>query len=109
MNITELFAKIENHFESEEINGEYTLQGNCIVWECNLDNKPEEITLPSEDEDEDEIQYDFDSQSTEEYLQEKYNEDLGLLEIYLDSLDEYDNWNFSEPEVMDNIISFKIF
>jgi hypothetical protein len=107
MNINELFEKIQEKFSEEELKGEFTLQGNCIVWEYNLDNNSEEIQAPVNDDDE--LTFDFEATSPEELLQEAYNEDLELLEGLLDEYEETENWTLSDSEVIDNTISFKIF
>lgn len=109
MNINELFEKLIERFGEDEIKGEFTLNGNCIIWEYNLDNNSEEIQTPISDDDEDEITFDFDAVSPEELLQEAYNEVLALLELFFDELEETDNWTFSDSDVVDNTISFKIF
>ena len=107
MTINELFEKIQDEFLPEELNGEFQLQGNCIVWTYNLDIDTEEIQTP--DEDDDESPFNFESPSTEELLQEAYDDDYDALETLLDELDEIGNWELSEPETNENIISFKIF
>jgi hypothetical protein len=53
MNISELFECIQDKFLPEDLNGEFVLQGNCIIWEYNLDNDSEEIVIPKGDDDED--------------------------------------------------------
>jgi hypothetical protein len=110
MNIKQLFERIESKFIDDEINGNYSLDGNCIVWSYDLDNCPEETSIPyiNEDGEEEEI-FDFESISTEELLQEAYDEDHELLEIFLDEIEETENWSMSEPDILDNTISFKIF
>jgi hypothetical protein len=60
-------------------------------------------------EEDEEQTFSFESLSTEELLQEAYDKDLILLEGLLDELEEYDNWTFSDPDVNENIISFRIF
>lgn len=107
MNINELFEKIQEKFGEEELKGEFTLQGNCIVWEYNLDNNSQEIPAPSDDDEE--LQFDFEATSPEELLLEVYNEDYLLIEGLLDEYEETENWTFSESEIIDNTISFKIF
>jgi hypothetical protein len=107
MNINELFEQIQDKFLPEDLNGEFTLQGNCIIWTYNLDNDSEEIDVPNEEDEEQ--TFSFESLSTEELLQEAYDKDLILLEGLLDELEEYDNWTFSDPDVNENIISFRIF
>jgi hypothetical protein len=113
MNINELFDEIQDRFLPEDLNGEFTLHGNCIVWTYDLDKDDveDEIIVPTnnKDDDEDAPLFDFESSSTEELLQEAYDEDIILIEQLLDELEESDNWLFSEPEINENIISFKIF
>jgi hypothetical protein len=108
MNINELLEKIQDKFLPEDLNGEFTVHGNCIIWEYDLDKNTEEIEAPVEDT-EDELHFDFESSSVEELLQEAYQKDLELIEGLLDELEETDNWTFSEPETIENVISFKIF
>lgn len=107
MNISELFEQIQDRFLPEELDGEFTLHGNCIIWTYNLDNDSEEIVAPNEEDEE--FNYSFDAMSSEELLQEAYDKDLALLEGLLDELEEFDNWTFSTPDISENTISFKIF
>ncbi len=107
MNINELFEIIQNKLSPEDLKGEFTLHGNCIIWTYNLDNDLNEIEIPNEDDDEQD--FGFEAQSSEELLQEAYDKDFILLEGLFDEIDESDNWSFSEPETNKNIISFKIF
>lgn len=110
MNINELFEKLQERFGEDEIKGEFSLNGNCIIWEYNLDNNSEEIQIPiSGDDDDDEITFDFEAVSPEELMLEVYNEVLGLIELFFDELEETDNWTFSDSDIVDNTISFKIF
>jgi hypothetical protein len=107
MNITELFEKIQDKFHPDDLNGEYQLQGNCIVWTYNLDEDSEEINTPGgEDEESD---YSFNSTTPEELLLAAYGEDFKLLEEFLDEIEEDGKWSFSESETGDYTISFKIF
>lgn len=108
MNISNLFEEIQNNLESEDLNGEFQLEGNCIVWTYNLKDDAEEIQI-STDDDDDEIGYSFDSSSPEELLLEAYNEDYELLIELIDNIEETDNWSFSDPDTGENTISFKIF
>ena len=108
MNINELFEKIQDKFVPEDLNGEFTLQGNCIIWSYNIINDSEEIDAPSGDED-DELNFSFESASTEELLQDAYIADSEKFEELLDELEESDNWTLSDPETIENVISFKIF
>lgn len=108
MNISELFEKLQDKFLPEEINGEFSLHGNCIIWEYNLDNDSEEISISTMDEDEEQY-FDFEASSPEEILLETHGDVLEQVEFYLDELEELDNWTISESEIVDNTISFKIF
>lgn len=107
MNISELFKQIQNKFPSEDLDGEFELHGNCIVWTYVLDNELEEITIP--DEDDDDFNYNFEAMSSEEILQETYDNVSQQIEEFLDELEEYDNWTFSNPDINENTISFRIF
>jgi len=106
MSVNELFETIQEKFSPEELEGEFVLQGNCIIWSYNLDKDSEEIELPSTDEDEEFL---FDSTSPEELLQDAFIADSEKLEGLLDELEETEYWTLSEPETNGNVISFKIF
>ena len=106
MKVNELFEKLEERFLPEDLNGEFQLQGNCIIWTYNLDNNAEDIEVPDEDDDE---MFGFEATSPAELLQDACDEDMESFKTFLDGLDEYDYWTFSEPETVGNIISFKIF
>lgn len=105
MNINELFEKIQDDFSSDELKGEFLLQGNCIIWSYNLEENTEEIDYQENDDD----YFNFEATSSEELLQEAYQEDLEKLQELLDEIEETDNWKFSDFESIENIISFKIF
>jgi hypothetical protein len=107
MNISELFEKIQDEFLPEELNGEFQLQDGSIVWTYNLNNDSEEIDYT--DNDEEDSMFNFNSTSPEELLQDAYDEDLEKVQEFLDEIEESDNWSFSDPETIENIISFKIF
>jgi len=107
MNISELFETIQDEFNSEDINGEFLLFGNVIIWSYNLTEDSEEITFLNED-DEEEI-FSFEATSSEELLQEGYQEDFDKLQEFLDGIEESDNWTFSDSEIVDDVITFKIF
>jgi hypothetical protein len=88
MNISELFEQIQDNLLSDGLlSGEFTLQGNCIVWTYNLEENSEEIDAPNEDDDE--MNFSFEAISSEELLQEAYQDDLILLEQFLDSIEEF--------------------
>jgi hypothetical protein len=106
MNINELFEIIQNRLNPEDLSGEFALHGNCIIWTYISNNDSEEIEILNDD---DESYFGFESKSSEELLQEAYDNDFALLEELLDELEENDNWSFSDSEINENIISFKIF
>ena len=105
MNINELFEEIQDEFIPEELNGEFLLQGRCIIWSYDLEDASEEIDY---DEDDDNNMFGFESMSSEELLLEAYREDLEKLQELLDEYGEIDNWTFSDTDINETIISFKI-
>jgi hypothetical protein len=108
MKINELFEEIQNNLLPEELNGEFQLQGNCIVWTYNLDDDSEEIDAPIGDDD-DESGFSFEATPPEELLQEACHKDKELLNQFFEDIEESDKWTVSEPETGDYTISFKIF
>jgi len=106
MNINELFETIQDEFLPEELNGEFLLHGNVIIWSYNLTEDSEEINYFEEEE---EDGFSFEASSSEELLQEGYREDLEHVQQFLDNIDETDNWTFSDFEIVDDVIVFKIF
>ena len=109
MNINELFEKIQDKFLPEELNGEFQLHGNCIVWTYNLENNCDEMFEPYNCDEDEELQFNFESLSSEEILQEAYDCDMLKIDGLLDELEESDDWSFSEPDINEDTISFKIF
>lgn len=105
MNINELFEEIQDEFVPEELNGEFLLQRNLIVWSYNLDDEAEEIDYNDDDEDN---MFSFEALSGEELLLEAYQEDLEKFNDLLDRLEETQYWTLSETETVENIISFNI-
>lgn len=110
MNINELFKNIQYKFSLEDLNGEFTIEGNCIVWTYALDNYDNtNYTKCFYDDDDDLLEFDFESESSEELLLESYECTFQKIEMLLDELDETENWTMSDPETIDETISFKIF
>lgn len=110
MNINKLFENLQEDTFDELLEGELCLEGNCIVWSYNLKDVTEDIPTNMSDEDEeDELDFEFNVTSPEELLQEAYNKDFILIENRIAELDEFIDWSYSEPEVIDLTISFKIF
>jgi hypothetical protein len=108
MNISELFDELQERFTPADLNGELTLHGNCIIWSYTPEINSEDIDEVFDSE-EDDISMDFEPISCEELLQDAYLEDKERIETYLDEIDESNNWAFSDGDVVDKEISFKIF
>ena len=106
MNINELFENIQDEFLEEELNGEFLLHGNVMIWSYNLMDDSEELLYLNEDEEE---AFSFEATSSEELLQEAYQEDLEKIQQHMDSLGVMDDWTFSDQEIVDDVIVFKIF
>ena len=105
MNICELFEELQDSI-LEDLNGDLILQKKCIVWSHNLDSDgvTEDLELTDDEE------YDFTSTiSPEELLQQGYDEDLEIIQAHLAQLDDYVDWSFSNPEIGETVISFRIF
>ncbi len=117
MNINELFKEIQDYFFPDDLKGEFILHGNCIVWTYDLNdenvimanNDGDNVIMLNNNEDDELSSYDFDVTSSEESLQEAYDKDIILLEEFLDSINESENWSFSEPDIYEDTISFRIF
>jgi hypothetical protein len=107
MNINELFEAIQDEFFPEELNGEFLLYGNVIIWSYNLTEDSEELNFLNDGEEED--SFSFEASSSEELLQEAYQEDFDKLQELLDNIEETDNWTISDNEIIDDVITFKIF
>lgn len=107
MNINELFEKIQNKFEEDELRGEIILQGNVIIWSYNLSDDEDEFNCIEEDNDE--YVFNYENRCDEEILIEAHHEDLENIQLFLDELDELRNWNFSDYEIVDDVILFKLF
>jgi hypothetical protein len=108
MSISELFDELIHNIPKDLI-GQLILDGNCIIWTYDIDRDgmPEEEIKPDED---DEFEFDFTSiKSSEELLQQGYDDDLLAIQNFIVELDDYADWTFSDPEIGETVISFKIF
>ena len=105
MNINELFETFQDEFTSDELNGEFLLHGKVIIWSYNLTENSEEIAYLDDDEE----SFSFEASSSEELLQEVYQEDLEKIQLFLDTIEQTDNWRFSDSDVIDDMIVFKIY
>jgi len=108
MNINELFDVVQERFTPVELNGELTLHGNCIIWSYTPESNSEDIE-DAFDSEEDDMSLEFEVVSCEELLHDTYLEDKERLETYLEEIDEANNWAFTDTDVVENRISFKIF
>ena len=108
MEIYDLFQIIQDKFESDELNGEFLLHGNVIIWSFELSEMNNELDNSFNDQYDDEP-FCFGITSTEELLQESYNTDKEKLLTVLDDIDETSNWIISDSEIINNRIIFKIF
>jgi hypothetical protein len=107
MNINELFEDLQDNV-LDDLNGELILEKNCIIWSYDIDRDGAMVENESND-DIDEFEYCFSSvNSSEEILQQAYNEDLSIIETYIAELDDNANWSFSDPKIGESVISFKI-
>jgi len=109
MNISDLFEEIQERFSPDDLCGELVLHGNCIIWSYKVTNDSEDYCETSEYEDDDEACIDFEAVSSEELLQDAYNEDSEKIETFFDELNQSGNWTFSDADIVDDSISFKIF
>ena len=85
MNINELFESIQDEFIPEDINGEFLLHDNSIIWSFTLIDEIDDAEYFNEDEEE---SFDFEISSSEELLQDAYQEDLEMLQMFLDENEE---------------------
>ncbi|MDA3781464.1 MAG: hypothetical protein PF487_14740 [Bacteroidales bacterium] len=107
MNINELFEAIQDNFHPEELNGEFLLHENVIIWSCNINETSKEFNYLN-DYDEEEI-INFEISSSEEILQENYQEDFNKLQEFLDIIEQTDKWSCSDNEITDNTIIFNLY
>lgn len=108
MNINELFEAIQDNFHPEDLNGEFLLHDNIIIWSCNVAGTSEEFNYLN-DYDEEEEMINFEVSSSEEILQENYQEDFDKLQEFLDTIEQADKWSYSDNEIIDDKIIFKLY
>jgi hypothetical protein len=104
MNINQLYELLIDEL-SENITGFFELHNNTIIW-LYTDNDIYES--------DDLLDYMFDDDESinvnnEENLNDIYYEDKENIEIFLDSINEIDNFSLTDPDINNNSISFKIF
>lgn len=107
MNINKLFENLQEEDFVEQLKGELSLEGNCIVWTFDINNNNhynnEQAVFNDDDDDE------FSFTSPAEIIQEAYDEDLLIIENLIADIDDTLEWTFSDPDVNETTISFKIF
>lgn len=109
MEINQLFKKLQEDFITDESEGELILQGNCIIWTYVLDDDCEDIDLSEYEDDDEDIYNNFESITVDEILEEVSITYIETIKLFLDELNEIENWTFSEPDIIDDTITFKIF
>ena len=108
MNITELFEEIQKKFKFNELKGDITINNNSILWSYSFENDSNEIDHFFDIED-DGADFSFNALTSEEILYEAHEEDLNKIEMFLDKIDELDNWTIDDPYIGGDTISFKIY
>lgn len=110
MYIKDLFEILQEEYIVEQLKGELTLDGNCIIWSFDVkDDINDENESHNDTDDIDYEEFSFNIKSACEILEETYGEDFILIEKVIDEYDALDNWTFSSSEIWKNNISFKIF
>ena len=105
MNINELYEILINKFSNEDLIGELNLHGNCIIWSYIYDIEENKISNDIDIDDEN----DFVVLNTEDMLNDIYYDDRDKILTYLDEIDVYEKFYYSEYDIYDNCISFKIY
>lgn len=108
MNIQALYLEMEqDEFLRATLNGELTLKGNCVIWSYELyESSTDDNNNYNEDEDD---MYGFERTSNEEILLETYRDDVEEIRDFLEELGNDSSWELTEPEIFDDMISFKIY
>lgn len=109
MNIQALYLEMEkDEFLQTTVSGKLEIKGNCIIWTYelyeNIDNENDDNY-----DDEENIGYGFEKASNEEILLMTYRDDLEEIKGFLEESENNSEWEFSEPEISETTISFKIF
>lgn len=106
MNINDLYNKLQKRFLFSGLNGELSLNDNCIVWTYNCHN---DADFTDKEFNYEEDGSGFESISSEEELQNAYNEDIQNINEFFDEIEEMDNWSFTDANMLYKSASFKIF
>lgn len=107
MSINELYEILIDKFSNDELIGELTINGNCIIWSYVYDSN--DVADIANDCDEFDFESEYSSTSTEEILNDVYYDDKDKILTFMDEINIYDIWFFSEYDIYKNCISFKIY
>ena len=108
MNLHTLFHEFEkDSIVQATLVGDLALTNNSIIWSYELYITDEDCNCETYD-DEDEMCFGFERPCNEELLFEAYHDDFEEIKDFIVDLGEENEWEFSEPEVVGNLISFKI-
>jgi hypothetical protein len=106
MNINELYEILQDSV-LDNINGEFILHKNSIVWSYTLENIEEESSS-NYDEENDDFFFSFETICPEEKLIDVYNDDIEIIRLTLFEYNQEDEWEFSDYKIKGDSISFKI-
>lgn len=108
MNIQTLYLEMErDDFLKATLSGELELKGNCVIWSYELyETADGNEGFYNDDE---EMSFAFGRTSNEEILLETHRDDSEEIKDFIGELENEVEWDFSEPEIIDNKVSFKIF
>lgn len=110
METEKLLELMQNEGDLYDLKGEFSLlNDNEIVWSFKLDdiNSHENESFNYIDDEESYGLYD--TLTSEEQLQEVYLHDYNKISLIIDKVDDSLKWEFTEPDVSDDVISFQIF
>lgn len=105
MEIEELFEMLLENFSDDELHGDFQIVNNKIIWSCELGGELNCVNNSSYDDDD---VFSFESTTLEEELIVNYLDDLELINVYIDTIGEADNWEIEDYNINNNIISFEI-
>lgn len=109
MDINTLFLEFEkDDIIQATLVGDLSVTNESIIWSYEIFETGDECSCDF-DEDDDEMCFGFERPCNEELLFEAYRDDFEEIKDFLVELGEENNWGFSEPEVIGDLISFKIF
>lgn len=110
METEKLLELMQNEGDLYDLKGEFSLlNDNEIVWSFKLDDINNHENESFNYIDDEESYGFFETLTLEEQLQETYLQDYNKICLIIDKIDNSINWDYSEPEVSDDIISFQIF